>query len=136
MGKQTRNALLSRDVRLRTCTSIYCTSWLKIWSCFLEILKNQLIIFPPFRTITSIVRDSTNSLRRLRCMTLFCLVHPSWQRDSLVYRLRTRSQSTTGTSLERDEFAGRRCVALPILVQKDEGPSHWLASPPGLAVFL
>ena len=26
-------------------------------------------------------------------------------------------------SLERDEFAGRRCVALAILVQKDEGPS-------------
>ena len=39
------------------------------------------------------------------------------------------------TSLERDE-AGRRCVALPILVQKDEGSSLSLAGPPGLAVFL
>ena len=39
-------------------------------------------------------------------------------------------------SLERDEFAGRGCVALPILVQKDEGPSLSLAGPPGLAVFL
>ena len=35
-----------------------------------------------------------------------------------------------------DEFAGQRCVALPILVQKDEGPSLSLACPPGLAVFL
>ena len=32
-------------------------------------------------------------------------------------------------------FAGRRCVALPILVQMDEGPSLSLAGPPGLAVF-
>ena len=38
--------------------------------------------------------------------------------------------------MERDEFAGRRCVALPILVQKDEGPSFSLAGRPGLAVFL
>ena len=36
-------------------------------------------------------------------------------------------------SLEGDEFAGRMCVALPILVQKDEGPSFSLACPPGLA---
>ena len=43
---------------------------------------------------------------------------------------------TTGSSLERDEFAGRRCVALSILVQKDEGPSLSLVGPPGLAVFL
>ena len=56
-----------------------------------------------------------------------------WQRDSLVYQLQSRSQSTTGTSLERDEFAGRRCVALPILEQKDEGPSLSLARPPCLA---
>ena len=58
-----------------------------------------------------------------------------WQRDSLVYQLRT-CQSTTGPSLERDEFAGRRCVALPILVQMAEGPNLSLAGPPGLAVFL
>ena len=37
---------------------------------------------------------------------------------------------------ERDEFTGRRCVALPIIVQKDEGPSLSLAGPPGFAVFL
>ena len=35
-------------------------------------------------------------------------------------------------SLEHDEFAGRRCLALPILVQKDEGQSLSLAGPPGL----
>ena len=29
-----------------------------------------------------------------------------------------------------------RCVALPIFVQKAEGPSLSLAGPPGLAVFL
>ena len=38
-------------------------------------------------------------------------------------------------SLELGEFA-RRCVALAILVQKDEGPSFPLADPAGLAVFL
>ena len=47
--------------------------------------------------------------------------------------LRTRTQSTTGTSVERDEFAGRRCVTLPILVQKDECPSSSLA---GLPILL
>ena len=36
--------------------------------------------------------------------------------------------------MERDEFAGRSCMALPILVQK--GPSLSLAGPPGLASFL
>ena len=29
-------------------------------------------------------------------------------------------KSATRTSLKRDEFAGRRCVALPILVQKEK----------------
>ena len=38
------------------------------------------------------------------------------------------------TTLERDEFAGRSFMALPILVQKDKGLS--LAGLPGLAVFL
>ena len=61
----------------------------------------------------------------------------SWIRiHSSNSQLRSRSQSTTGTSLEHNEFAGRRCVALPIPVQRDEGPSLSLASPPGLAVFL
>ena len=50
--------------------------------------------------------------------------------------LRTRSQSMTGTSLERDEFAGRWCVALPILVQKDKDSSLSLACLPALVVFL
>ena len=63
-------------------------------------------------------------------------VYMPWQRHSLVYQLRIRSQSTTGTSLDCEEFAGRRCVALPILVQKVEGPSLSLAGPPGLAVIL
>ena len=58
------------------------------------------------------------------------------ERDLFVCWLSMKSQSTTGTSLERDEFAGGRCVALPILVQKDEVPSLSLAGPPGLAVFL
>ena len=40
------------------------------------------------------------------------------------------------TSLEGDEFAGRICVALPILVQQDEGPSLSLAGLAGLAVLL
>ena len=56
-----------------------------------------------------------------------------WPRDSLVNQLRTRSQPTIRTSLESDEFA-ERCVALPILVQK-EGPNISLADSPGLAVF-
>ena len=47
-----------------------------------------------------------------------------------------RGQSTTGTSLEHDEFAGRSCVTLPILVLIDEGPSLSLAGPSCLAVFL
>ena len=34
------------------------------------------------------------------------------------------------------ELTERTCVALPILVQKDEGPRFSLAGPPGLAVFL
>ena len=55
---------------------------------------------------------------------------------SLFTQLRTRSQSTAGASPERDEIVGRRCVAVPILVQKDEGSSLSLAGPPGLAVFL
>ena len=42
----------------------------------------------------------------------------------------------TGTSLKHDEFAGRRCVVLLILVQKDEGPSFSFAGPPNVAVFL
>ena len=66
----------------------------------------------------------------------FADVHLPWQRDSLVYQLGTRSQWTTGSSLERDEFAGRRFVALPIFVQKDEGQSLSLADPPGLAIIL
>ena len=40
------------------------------------------------------------------------------------------------TSLERDEFAGRMCVALPVLARKDEGQSVTLASSPGLVVLL
>ena len=52
------------------------------------------------------------------------------QRDSPVCQLELE------VTLERNEFAGQRCVALPILVQRDEGPSLSLAGPPGLAVFL
>ena len=37
--------------------------------------------------------------------------------------------------MESDEFAGRRCVTVPILVQKDVGPSFSLDGPPGVAVF-
>ena len=46
-----------------------------------------------------------------------------------------RNQST-GASLECDEFAGRRYVVLPILVQKDEGPSFSLAGPSSPTSFL
>ena len=49
---------------------------------------------------------------------------------------RTRSQYTTGTSLQRDESAGKKCVSLPILVQNYKVPILSLAGPPGLAVFL
>ena len=58
------------------------------------------------------------------------------QSGSLTYQPRTRSQLATSTSLDRDEFARRMCVALLIFVQKDEGPSLSLAGPPGLVVFL
>ena len=50
--------------------------------------------------------------------------------------LRTRSQSTTGTSLERDKDAECRCVALRTHVQKEEGPSFSCAGPSGLAPIL
>ena len=46
------------------------------------------------------------------------------------------SSLSVQTRLDCDEFAGRRCGALPILVQKDDGPSFSLASPAGLAMFL
>ena len=44
--------------------------------------------------------------------------------------------SVLGTGLERDDFAGRRYVVLPVLVQKDEGPGLSRAGPAGLSVFL
>ena len=40
------------------------------------------------------------------------------------------------STLEHDEFAGQRCVVLPILVQNDKGLSHSLSGPAGLAVLL
>ena len=63
-------------------------------------------------------------------------VHLPWHRDSFVYQLRTRNQSTTRTRLERNELVGRSSLALPILVQKDECSSVLLAGPAGPAVFL
>ena len=38
--------------------------------------------------------------------------------------------------VERDEFAGRMCVALPLLVLKEEGSSFSLSGPAGLAIFM
>ena len=55
------------------------------------------------------------------------VIHSSTSCEPEVYRQ---------LGVERDEFAGRSCVALPIFVQKDEGPSLSLAVPPGLSVFL
>ena len=45
-------------------------------------------------------------------------------------------QSTSVTMLKRNEFTGQRCLALPVLVQKNEGACFSLASLAGLAVFL
>ena len=59
-----------------------------------------------------------------------------WHRDSLIYQRRTRGQSTTGTNLNHNEFAERKCMALPIFVPKDEGLIFSLVSLPSLAVFL
>ena len=56
--------------------------------------------------------------------------------ESLIYQLRTGSKSTSGTSLERDEFAGRRCAALPTLVQNDEDPCLLLTGNAALVVLL
>ena len=53
-----------------------------------------------------------------------------------IHQLPTRGQSTTGTSLERDELAGCMCMALPILVQRDEESSISLADPIDFDVFL
>ena len=55
------------------------------------------------------------------------VIHSSTSCEPEVYRQ---------LGVERDEFAGRSCVALPIFVQKDEGPSLSLAVPSGLAIFL
>ena len=54
---------------------------------------------------------------------------------SFDWRKTTEQPRSTATQIYIVATAVRRCVALPILVQKDEGPSLPLASPPGLAVF-
>ena len=59
------------------------------------------------------------------------MLHPTGEGRLKLWERRNKRVRT-----KRDKFAGRGCVALPIRVQKDEGPSLSLAGPPDLVLFL
>ena len=117
-------------------TANLCPAGSPTWSQFAVMVSEHDRLNSRFPNCARIVDHKVFSLEAIHVSAENVEVHVPWQRDSLVYQLRTRSQSTTWTSLEHDEFAGRRCVALSILVQKDEGPSLSLAGPACLAIFL